>query len=150
MQQLLFVSFVSGHDKKTGNKTIHVQRTLSIYYGLAGYLLWASGTLGNPKNRPKSSFNVNESVMDSRHNDVVLIYTGSFKRSSYSRHRLLPTILQRPCNYASSVVCAKHGGVTWLREYWLSSSLCRPELIYYSLKYAGSRFKCKRITKNLE
>jgi len=21
---------------------------------------------------------------------------------------------------------SKHGGVTWLREYWLSSSLCRP------------------------
>jgi len=89
MQQLLFVSFVSGHDKKTGNKTIHIQRSLSIYYGLAGYLLWGSGTSGNPKNRPKSSFNVNKSVMGSRHNDVVLIYTGSFKRSSYSKHRLL-------------------------------------------------------------
>ena len=60
------------------------------------------------------------------------------------------TILQeQSLELVSTFAGSKHGGVTWLREYWLSSSLCRPGT-HYSLKHAGSRFKCKRITKNLE
>ena len=37
------------------------------------------------------------------------------------------TILQeQSLELVSTFAGSKHGGVTWLREYWLSSSLCRP------------------------